>query len=108
MHLQSDVDLFEEYFRKTTDGIRRSQAQQIMQIEHKPSIPTLFLGDLNTEKDILPGIHLFPADERVDGFTGIDRCGAPKDQSWIIVEWRSAKEAEGWIDHLQIIYSLRA
>jgi endonuclease/exonuclease/phosphatase family metal-dependent hydrolase len=107
MHLQSDVDLFEEYFRKITDGIRQSQARQMMQIEQRTTIPTLFLGDLNTEKDIVPGVQLFPADDHVDGFTGIDRCGSFKDQNWHVMEWRSAKEAEGWSDHLPIIYSLR-
>lgn len=50
-HMQADYDIGGEYFRTLTEPIRMAQAWQLVEVERRmPRIPTLIVGDMNTEE----------------------------------------------------------
>lgn len=106
-HLQADVDLISDYFRPRTEAIRKRQARQLATAEGLSAMPTLVIGDFNTDRDIVDGFRFFPSDKKTDDFTGIDRCCYAVGDSWSVSEWRTAVEAEGWSDHLPVVWRLR-
>jgi endonuclease/exonuclease/phosphatase family metal-dependent hydrolase len=109
-HLQADIDLVPEYFMKRTEGIRMAQARQLVAAERSSNIPTLLIGDLNTDQDLFEGFQFFPAEAHTDEFKGIDRCGfleREEGSGWSVVDWLVGKEAEGWSDHLPVLWTLR-
>ena len=78
-HMQADFDVAGEYFRYITEPIRIAQAQQLVAVERGlPSVPTLLLGDMNTEDCWFPGTvgwmratheHTFPESGQI-----LDHC----------------------------------
>jgi len=107
-HLQADVDIMPVYFKRHAESVRQNQARQLVAVEQGARIPTLLIGDMNTDKNIFEGFHMFPSEKVVSEFTGIDRCGClSAGKPWTVVAWQSAKEAEEWSDHLPIVWHLR-
>jgi endonuclease/exonuclease/phosphatase family metal-dependent hydrolase len=105
-HLQADVDLFPTYFASRSNYVRTVQGRQLDAAEKNPNVPTLLIGDMNTDKSIFAGFRFFPNEARKDDFTGLDRCAFPVGQPWVCQRWRTAKEAEGWSDHLPILWEV--
>jgi endonuclease/exonuclease/phosphatase family metal-dependent hydrolase len=109
-HLQADVDVLPGYFKRQADSIRLNQARQLVKQENGSQIrsrtPTLLIGDMNTDKNIFDGFTMCPSEEAVSEFTGIDRCGYVKEQLWTVLDWHTANEANGWSDHLPIVWRL--
>ena len=106
-HLQADLDVVPQYFKRYADSIRLNQARQLVNVNQKTHIPTLLIGDMNTDKNLFEGFTMFPSERAVSELTGIDRCGYLSGQPWTVNTWRVANEAEGWSDHLPILWSLR-
>ena len=106
-HLQADLDVAPQYFKRYVDLIRLNQARQLVSINQKTHIPTLLIGDMNTDKNLFEGFSMCPSEKSVSEFTGIDRCGYLSGQPWTVNTWRVANEAEGWSDHLPIVWNLR-
>ena len=105
-HLQADVDVLQSYFKRQADSLRLGQARQLATIERGSRVPTLLIGDMNTDKNIFDGFTMCPSEQAVSEFTGIDRCGFASGQPWTVLSWRVAHEANGWSDHLPIVWRL--
>ena len=105
-HLQADVDVLQSYFKRQADSLRLGQARQLATIERGSRVPTLLIGDMNTDKNIFDGFTMCPSEQAVSEFTGIDRCGFASGQPWTVLGWRVAHEANGWSDHLPIVWRL--
>jgi len=112
-HLQADIDLVPDYFMKRTGDIRKAQARQLVSVERVSKVPTLLIGDLNTDQDLFEGFQFFPSEAHTDEFKGIDRCGfligkeEKEGQGWTVIDWLASKEAEGWSDHLPVLWQLQ-
>ena len=57
-HMQSDYEICDELWQHISDPIRMAQAREITTVETRmPPVPTLFVGDFNTDQCWLPGAH---------------------------------------------------
>ena len=91
-HMQSDYDLFDELWRPISEPIRMAQALQLATVEQRlPVIPTLLLGDWNTEHCWLPegrwlaqsSSPTFPGTQQV-----LDHCATWSNQPWFLKDHR--------------------
>jgi endonuclease/exonuclease/phosphatase family metal-dependent hydrolase len=79
-------------------------------VERDYRVPTLLIGDLNTDQDLFEGFKFFPSEAHTNEFKGIDRCGylnRKEGQGWTVIDWLASKEAEGWSDHLPVLWQLQ-
>jgi endonuclease/exonuclease/phosphatase family metal-dependent hydrolase len=93
-HMQSDYDFFGREFRHITDVSRRCQVEQIMAVEQRlsPHIPTLVVGDMNTDICLFPGRWLWTPKQKRPTITFpsnsecLDHCTAigPTADKWIV------------------------
>jgi hypothetical protein len=55
-HMQADYEIWDELWHPVTQGIRMAQSLQMIEVERRlPLLPTLIVGDLNTEECLVPG-----------------------------------------------------
>ena len=88
-HMQSDYEIYDELWRQLSEPIRIAQAVQITDVERRmPRLPTLMLGDFNTETCWLPGCHFlsmngaptFPRTQEM-----LDHCAVWNHHDWILI-----------------------
>lgn len=107
-HMQSDYDLCDELWRPISEPVRMAQALQLATVERRlPAIPTLLLGDWNTEDCWLPGGRwlsisksrspTFPSTGQV-----LDHCATWSDQPWVLKDHRVYRI--GFSDHWPVVW----
>lgn len=109
-HMQSDYEVCDELWRPIAEPVRMAQALQLAETEARmPALPTLILGDMNTEMCWLQGYrwlthHVGPT----FGGTGqvLDHCAAHVRDNWIIHEHRVGRECGEWSDHWPVCWAL--
>jgi endonuclease/exonuclease/phosphatase family metal-dependent hydrolase len=86
-----------------------TQALQLVEVEGRmPAIPTLIVGDLNTETCWFPGCAIlqtckdvsFPGTDQI-----LDHCVSPTPRSWRIRDHRVVINKD-WSDHCPVLYDL--
>lgn len=114
-HAQSDYELFSEELRDRTEAVRMRQARQLATVERhlRPSVPTLVVGDFNTDTCWIPGCqflgtplallpHTFPPSaQHLDHLT-----------SWTPAAWRILAHTVHtgiiWSDHCPVTWTLQS
>jgi hypothetical protein len=105
--MQSDYEFFDELWRPIAEPVRMAQAVQLAETERRlPPIPTLLLGDWNTEMCWLPeGRWLtkhsgatFAATNQV-----LDHCATWTDQPWVLKDHRVYRIE--FSDHWPVIWT---
>jgi endonuclease/exonuclease/phosphatase family metal-dependent hydrolase len=106
-HMQSDYEICDELWRPIAEPVRMAQAFQLAETERRlPKVPTLLLGDWNTELCWLPeGRWLtkhsgptFPGTNQV-----LDHCAAWADQPWVLKDHRVYRI--GFSDHWPVVWT---
>lgn len=83
-HMQADYDIYSRELRHVTEAIRRRQVVQLMTAERRtlPSMPTLVVGDMNTDNCWFPDGWLLPPHMTAPAITfpssaeSLDHCTA--------------------------------
>jgi hypothetical protein len=109
-HMQSDYEICDELWRPIAEPVRMAQALQLVESEARmPPMPTLIVGDMNTEMCWLQGCqwltqHVGPT------FAGtgqvLDHCAARVGDGWILQEHRVGRECGEWSDHWPVYWRL--
>jgi endonuclease/exonuclease/phosphatase family metal-dependent hydrolase len=109
-HMQSDYEICDELWRPIAEPVRMAQAVQLMETEARiPRIPTLMVGDMNTEMCWFHDCawlthHCGPT---FDGTSQVlDHCAARKSDGWRVVEHRVGRECGEWSDHWPVVWRL--
>ena len=109
-HMQSDYEVCDELWRPIAEPVRMAQALQLMEVESRlPQVPTLMVGDMNTEMCWFPECrwltkHAGPT------FSGtsqvLDHCATWNNQDWILHSHRVGRECSEWSDHWPVLWSM--
>lgn len=109
-HMQSDYEICDELWRPIAEPVRMAQALQLCEVENRlPPLPTLIVGDMNTEMCWLPNCgwltsHCGPT------FGGtsqvLDHCAVRNGSSWNLITHRVARECGDWSDHWPVVWEL--
>lgn len=91
-HMQSDYDVWSRPLRPITETVRRIQVAQLLEVETRtqPELPTLVVGDMNTDQCWFPGGWLLPPDHGPLGITfpsaaeSLDHCTGLGTIGWIV------------------------
>lgn len=94
-HMQSDYDVYGRELRHLTEAIRSRQVAQLLAVERValPSMPTLVMGDMNTDNCWFPSGWLLPSHMSVPAITfpssaeSLDHCTALDSSSWIVEDF---------------------
>lgn len=112
-HMQSDYDICEELWQPVSHAIRISQCRELVVAESRlPPVPTLVVGDFNTDECLLPG-GIFLNPQTIPSFPTKEGGGKHLDHvaTWS-PEWRLLSHEVAtqriWSDHLPIRWSLMA
>jgi endonuclease/exonuclease/phosphatase family metal-dependent hydrolase len=89
-HMQSDYDVYGQELRHLTEAIRHRQVTQLLAVEQRtlPPMPTLVMGDMNTDNCWFPGGWLLPAHVTAPPVTfpssaeSLDHCTTLGPTSW--------------------------
>jgi hypothetical protein len=109
-HMQSDYEICDELWRPIAEPVRMAQALQLVESEARmPPMPTLIVGDMNTEMCWLQGCqwltqHVGPT------FAGtgqvLDHCAVRPCDPWALLEHRVGRECGEWSDHWPVCWRL--
>jgi endonuclease/exonuclease/phosphatase family metal-dependent hydrolase len=110
-HMQSDYEVCDELWRPIAEPVRMAQALQLYETESRmPPIPTLIIGDMNTEMCWIHGYgyltqHAGPTFERTSQV--LDHCAALNGASWNLLQHRVGRECGDWSDHWPVLWHLQ-
>jgi hypothetical protein len=109
-HMQSDYEICDELWRPIAEPVRMAQALQLCEVECRlPLLPTLIVGDMNTEMCWFPKCgwltqHCGPT------FGGtsqvLDHCATWHTSGWHLRSHRVGRECGDWSDHWPVLWSL--
>jgi endonuclease/exonuclease/phosphatase family metal-dependent hydrolase len=108
-HMQADYDICDELWRPIAESVRIAQAAQLISVESRlVNVPTLIVGDMNTNQCWFPDCAWLTrgAGPTFDNQT-IDHCAAWRNQSWALLSHRVARECGEWSDHWPVAWTLR-
>lgn len=111
-HMQSDYEICDELWRPIAEPVRMAQALQLSEVERRlPPLPTLLVGDMNTEMCWFPECawmtqHCGPT------FSGtsqvLDHCATWRGcEDWQLIRHRVGRECDDWSDHWPVLWTLR-
>jgi endonuclease/exonuclease/phosphatase family metal-dependent hydrolase len=107
-HMQSDYDIYHQEFRHITEAVRRRQVAQLVAIEHHtvPNLPTLVVGDMNTERCWFPTDWLRTASAITFPSLGtsLDHCTTLGLTQWAIEDFRVSQLK--FSDHYPVMWRL--
>jgi endonuclease/exonuclease/phosphatase family metal-dependent hydrolase len=109
-HMQSDYEVFDELWRPIAEPVRMAQALQLSEVERRlPQIPTLIVGDMNTEMCWFPNTewlthHCGPTFEGTSQV--LDHCAAWNVSNWALTHHRVGRECGDWSDHWPVLWRL--
>ncbi len=91
-HMQADYDIYGRELRYVTEAIRRRQVTQLLAVENTTHLPTLVVGDMNTDNCWFPGIWLWKKGQKRPAITfpssseSLDHCIAlgPTAGKWAV------------------------
>jgi len=109
-HMQSDYEVFDELWRPIAEPVRMAQAHQMTEVEgRQPPMPTLMVGDMNTEQCWFQGCTWLTA-HAGPTFPGtgqiLDHCAAPVTLGWRLLGHRVCRECGDLSDHWPVIWWL--
>ena len=110
-HMQSDYEVCDELWRPIAEPVRMAQALQLVESESRlPPVPTLIVGDMNTEMCWFPQgrwltHHAGPTFEGTSQV--LDHCATWASQRWDVVSHRVGRECGEWSDHWPVLWTLR-
>lgn len=110
-HMQSDYEVCDELWRPIAEPVRMAQAIQLVEVESRmPRVPTLLVGDMNTEMCWFPECQWLTKHAGVT-FAGtsqvLDHCATWDLHPWTLVSHRVGRECGEWSDHWPVIWGLR-
>jgi len=104
-HLQADLDVIKQLTIRYSDIARKQQARQLLTyLQRQQSKPTLIVGDLNTEQELL-GPHLLQDKKPTYPATGhiFDHCIRFGPHPWILTSHRVFDDKD-WSDHYPVLW----
>jgi hypothetical protein len=113
-HMQADYEICDELWRPIAEPVRMAQASQLAETESRVQayspMPTLIMGDMNTEMCWFPNCrwmtaHCGPTFERTSQV--LDHCAVREGDSWRLVEHRVGRECGDWSDHWPVVWRFR-
>jgi endonuclease/exonuclease/phosphatase family metal-dependent hydrolase len=110
-HMQSDYEICDELWRPIAEPVRMAQALQLSEVEARMTpLPTLIVGDMNTEMCWLQG-HAWLTQHCGPTFAGtsqvLDHCAAATGSPWVLKNHRVGRECGDWSDHWPVIWTLK-
>jgi endonuclease/exonuclease/phosphatase family metal-dependent hydrolase len=110
-HMQSDYEICDELWRPIAEPVRMAQAVQMMDTNARlPHVPTLIVGDMNTEMCWFGRRcgwlthHCGPTFEGTSQV--LDHCAALQRDKWRLIGHRVGRECGEWSDHWPVIWHL--
>lgn len=109
-HMQSDYEVCDDLWRPIAEPVRMGQAFQLTDVESAlPPLPTLIVGDMNTEMCWFSGCGWLTQHAGVtfpNTNQRLDHCAAPLSQPWVIHRHRVARECGTLSDHWPVSWLL--
>jgi endonuclease/exonuclease/phosphatase family metal-dependent hydrolase len=111
-HMQSDYEICDELWRPIAEPVRMAQSLQLTETEQRlPRLPTLIVGDMNTEMCWLPACRGWLTQHTGPTFPGtsqvLDHCTTWRGQPWRLLGHRVVRECGEWSDHWPVIWQLQ-
>ncbi len=111
-HMQSDYEICDDLWRPIAEPVRMAQAMQLIETErHMPSVPTLIVGDMNTEMCWFPGSSGWMSHHCGPTFPGtsqvLDHCVTWRRHPWTLHQHKVCHECGDWSDHYPVLWTLQ-